>query len=781
MGSDRTRDSVAIVIVTYQSERTIARCLEALAVATQGRRDTVVVVDNASRDGTVAIVKTFPHRFERFFILENKKNLGFAGAVNDGVRAAGEHDTILLLNPDTEIQGDVIAKTVDWMEHHPTVGVAGPLLQNADGTFQLSIRRFPTFWTIVGMGLKLHKLFPNLPVFRRYFYHDFIPNDTRPKSQILNAKFSTPIAVDQVMGAAFFVRRDCWRQLAGMDEQFFLWFEEVDFCHRAIDAGWQVMWLPFPSIRHAGGVSFGARPRSRNQLQFFTSAFQYLQKHCPTLPFGVNRELMVGSIAVGTLLQLVSFWGYRDPRVSVVGLIAVVVTTFFFSLKRPVWGVAAVMAELAMGSKGYLFALTIGRFTVSLRMGMFAVVLLAWLLTMVRQNHWERLVSFFRAMRPVALGYIAVALAVGWGIFRGILNHNDLRAVYLDANAWFFLVLLPVFLSSIKTKHDLGTLLSVLLGAITVLNLETLFLLYVFSHDVDLLLAPLLYRWVRITGLAEITQLGSSLWRIFLQSHLYSVLALFIWLAMGKKNGGGTAWLGAVFSAAALFVSLSRSFLFGFFGTAVVAGLFLLRSRAKWSGVVAYLRSAMFVVTTSIVLVFAVVRFPLPRLPSAFSSQVLADRFFNLDSEPAARSRWQLLPQLSAAVARAPVLGSGFGTVVSYTTADPRIVAATGTGEYRTFSFEWGYLDLWLKLGLGGLLVLAATMIALGEAYRETRRREHIEPWLPFLSALALTTLTMLLTHTVSPYINHPLGLGLLFFVTACIFVLHYDTVDNQN
>ena len=181
---------LAVVVVTYNSAATIERCLESLAEAVKGLDASVVVVDNASRDTTLEEIKDQKSKIKNLILIENTKNVGFAKAVNQGVaqldatRPTAKRDPstrlgmtmkdefILLLNPDTEIEGDVIRRTIDWMGAHPEVGVAGPVMVNSDGSVQNSVRRFPTVWVILGMMLKLHKVFPNWRVFREYFIED---------------------------------------------------------------------------------------------------------------------------------------------------------------------------------------------------------------------------------------------------------------------------------------------------------------------------------------------------------------------------------------------------------------------------------------------------------------------------------------------------------------------------------------------------------------------------------------------------------------------------------
>jgi GT2 family glycosyltransferase len=200
---------ISVLIVTYNSERCIGACLESLRQFAPGAE--MIVVDNASSDSTLDIVRRFPE----VKLIASPENLGFAGGVNRAVHAS-IGDSLLILNPDT-ICRTPIQPLQDALDSAEEVAAVAPRLVDEQGNFQLgfAIRRLPTRTALVFEMLLLNRLFPNNPVNRRYRCLDFNPEQVTE--------------VEQPAGACLFLRRSSLEELDGMDEKFFpLWFEDVD-------------------------------------------------------------------------------------------------------------------------------------------------------------------------------------------------------------------------------------------------------------------------------------------------------------------------------------------------------------------------------------------------------------------------------------------------------------------------------------------------------------------------------------------------------------------------
>ncbi len=218
-------------------------------------------MDNASGDDTVAMVtRTFPE----ITLIANSYNAGFAKANNQGIMQA-HSDYLLLLNPDTEVTKDALQKMLEHITNNEQIGILGCKHINTNLTLQHSVRRFPTVMAIFLIFSKIAKIMPGAPSLEHYFATDFNYKQTGP--------------VDQVAGSCMLVRQALLKDIGLLDEKFFIWFEEVDLCKRAHDAGWEVWYHALPKIIHHGGASFGQQMTLKKQILFFKSALYYFRKH----------------------------------------------------------------------------------------------------------------------------------------------------------------------------------------------------------------------------------------------------------------------------------------------------------------------------------------------------------------------------------------------------------------------------------------------------------------------------------------------------------------------
>lgn len=277
---------ISILIVSWRVRELVRRCLESLG-ATDGTRAEIILVDNASNDGTVAMAhESFPN----VHCIANGVNRGFAAANNQALsRATGRY--MLLLNPDTEVRPGTVAQVVSYLDAHPDVGLFGSTILNPDGTLQRSVRRFPSLLTLAALLLKLHALFPDAPPVRSYFANDF--------------DYDHEADVDQLMGAYLVVRREALHDIGMLDAGYYLWFEEVDWCKRARDAGWKVRYAPGMPIIHRGGESFRQHGNARQQLLFVKSALRYARKHFSPYAYAALVALAPLSLALGVLEPLI--------------------------------------------------------------------------------------------------------------------------------------------------------------------------------------------------------------------------------------------------------------------------------------------------------------------------------------------------------------------------------------------------------------------------------------------------------------------------------------------
>ena len=251
---------VAVVIVNYQSYHELHACLESLDRLC-GPVSVVVVDHESDRAAADALAGQFPH----VRLIRKEGNDGFAVGVNSGARATTS-PFILLLNPDCVLDQKACCTLANWMEAHPDVAVTGPRIRNADGTVQPSARRFPDLTTaIAGRSSWLTRVLPGNPFSRRNL-------------PARGAEASSPVQVDWVSGACMLVRRDAFEAVGGMDEGFFLYWEDADFCRRLQHAGWRTVYVPEAAAMHIGGRS--SRHAADASLEaFHKSAYRLYRKH----------------------------------------------------------------------------------------------------------------------------------------------------------------------------------------------------------------------------------------------------------------------------------------------------------------------------------------------------------------------------------------------------------------------------------------------------------------------------------------------------------------------
>jgi N-acetylglucosaminyl-diphospho-decaprenol L-rhamnosyltransferase len=259
-----TESDLSIVIVNWNVRELLRHCLDSimsnLQPPTSNFQIEVIVVDNASSDGSVAMLEK---EFPQVRLIANGENLGFTVGNNQGI-AISRGRYILLLNPDTEIVGDVLTTMVEYMDDHPQVGALGPKLLNPDGSIQSSRRRFPTLATAFLESTILQQWFPDNAVLRRYYIHD------RPDDEVQE--------VDWVTGACLLVRRETMEEVGLLDEGFFMYSEELDWCRRIKAQGWEIAYLPTAEVTHHGGQS-SEQVKSFQHIQFQRSKIRYFRKH----------------------------------------------------------------------------------------------------------------------------------------------------------------------------------------------------------------------------------------------------------------------------------------------------------------------------------------------------------------------------------------------------------------------------------------------------------------------------------------------------------------------
>jgi GT2 family glycosyltransferase len=252
---------LSVIIVSWNCRDLLARCLDTVFASKLERDFEVIVVDNSSTDGTAAFVQeTYP----QVKLIANRENAGFARANNLALRQA-RGELILLLNPDTELQADTLQVMVDFMDKHPECGMAGCKVLNPDGTLQLACRRnipglADAFFKLSGLS----RLFPRSRRMARYNL-TYLPADR-------------VAIVDAVSGSFLMTRRAVMDKIGLLDERFFMYGEDLDWCWRSVRAGYQNYYVPDTSIVHYHGGSSKKRPL-RSAYHFYEAMYLFYDKH----------------------------------------------------------------------------------------------------------------------------------------------------------------------------------------------------------------------------------------------------------------------------------------------------------------------------------------------------------------------------------------------------------------------------------------------------------------------------------------------------------------------
>jgi GT2 family glycosyltransferase len=260
---------ISVVIVTYKTDPEVLRsCFVSLA-ATRDVSLEIFVIDNAGDKSMTRFAKEI---LPEATVIVNEENRGFAAAINQGmIPATGRY--VLLLNPDTSIPPDALKKMIDHLDADKEVGIASSIIRYPDGTHQESVRRFPKFLDQLLILLKFPHLFKKIG-----------PVDTYMMREVDLLKTQD---VDSIMGAFMFIRREVIEKLGGLDERYFIWFEEVDYCKMAVDAGFKIRQYGDVEIIHHKGHSFNKVATIRKQKWIRTSLRKYMKKHHGFLPWAV--------------------------------------------------------------------------------------------------------------------------------------------------------------------------------------------------------------------------------------------------------------------------------------------------------------------------------------------------------------------------------------------------------------------------------------------------------------------------------------------------------------
>ena len=295
---------VSVCIVSWNVADDLRACLESLYAQEDDPTVEIIVVDNNSSDGTVAMLES---EYPKVITIVNSENRGFAAATNQALARGGGH-YLMMLNPDTVVPAGGLGALVRFAEAHPEAGIIAPKLLNPDGSLQYSCRRFPTLTAAIFRNTMLGRLFPKARSAADYIMSDWDHDSVRE--------------VDWASGACMLIRRESYEEIGPLDEGFRWGSEDVDYCLRARGAGWQVLYTPEPAIIHAIGRSTD-QAVVRTIITAHRSMYRLHAKHFARSPLAkpviwvglwVRASLLIADWRVRQAVSIARAWLKRLTR-----------------------------------------------------------------------------------------------------------------------------------------------------------------------------------------------------------------------------------------------------------------------------------------------------------------------------------------------------------------------------------------------------------------------------------------------------------------------------------
>ena len=482
----------------------------------------------------------------------------------------------------------------------------------------------------------------------------------------------------------------------------------------------------------------------------------------------------------GVVLYGIAPLAWWQPLIAFIGIILAGSVVYYLTYRNVVTGIALVLFELVIGGHGLLLHTDISIGILTLRhaifIGFFSAYFVRFLLKKERLRFGRIHITIGLFLLWLLIGFLVGGVQNGWGVS------------FDELNSYFYLTFLIPVLSRDWIGTEKRQILIAVFSGITFLALITLLFAFSYNHlpGKFMHIPYTVYRDARVTEVslqviqaspAGVVQHLMRPWlglfpywyRIFNTSHVYLFVGLCFYIAYALMHGldrsvrrSWWSWVSLVGSAVA--VSMSRSILLGLAVAIIVSGLSLLilgklqvRRWHEWL-------FGLCVAGCGAILVFVMMAtFPVPHRPD-LREAIFYETSANTTRQAAVISRWTLLHELVLEIKKAPIFGYGFGKSLTYQSSDPRILS-TSNGTYTTYRFEWGYFDLWLKLGVIGVMLYAYMLWRLfGERITKIRGNSWLN-WGALMSVLGLCVI-----HIFTPYLNHPLGIGVIILATIILY-----------
>ena len=475
------------------------------------------------------------------------------------------------------------------------------------------------------------------------------------------------------------------------------------------------------------------------------------------------------AVFVIIIFEILSFLGYLYEPVNTIFFFIILIFTLIICFFKPEAGIYIILAELSIGSKGYLFSFELEGFSISIRLALFLLIFFIWLVKLISQ----RKITFFKSKN---WPYFLILFAfIGIGIIVGLIKDNPLDFIFFNVNGYLFLGLLLPIWQFINNQKKIINCIRVIFAGILAVSIKVFLLLFVFSHQIMDWIQPL-YRWVRETGVGEITVLENGLVRIFFQSHIFHLFGFFILFyflfkkyKLMKKSEIVLLTFFLIIISSNLIISYSRSFWLAWIIGLVILYIFIwLVLKNKFKKVFISGLFILLIILFGLGLEILIINIPIFGSGGGLSINdvINSERMTNLSEEPALQSRFELLTPLLDKNIENPIIGGGMGSSVTYATEDLRYIDMhAGDNMYTTYDFEWAYLGMWLNLGIFGLI---ASMLVIYKilkiGWKNFKRNIKNESNL-IIFGMFISLIVLIIVNFSTPYLNHPLGISIIILI----------------
>ncbi len=460
------------------------------------------------------------------------------------------------------------------------------------------------------------------------------------------------------------------------------------------------------------------------------------------------------------------FYTHTFPKFETVFFIIICLALFYLMLKKIEFVVYIPILELIIGSQGHLMDLDINGFILSFRMAIFIIAFLAGLIYLIKEKKLDFLQSKYFKI------FILFLLMLTMGTILALIYKKPLTNIFFDLNGYLFILILPIFYQIIKNKKLSKNLLYIFFAASLFFSIKTILSFYIFSHHFPGINLTILYEWLRDSRIGEITRVNDNFFRIFFQSQIYILISLVINFGILifqkqiiKKKDKLFLIILIILNLTALVISFSRSYWIGLAIFLFFLLIWLIIKKYQLLKIIKIYLKFTGLAVLGLLFIFLLVKVPYTdaNLDDLFSKRLTA-------GEAASNSRLELLPHMIEKIKARPILGNGLAQEITYLSQDPRNKNPKNPdGTVTTYSFEWGWLNIWMKFGILGLgvylyLILKIIIDSVKLSINKWPDNQSI-----ILIALALSLIAIASIHAFSPYLDHPLGLGFIIIIIAII------------